>query len=323
MKKDLRLQTWQSLLKQNIPSFWAPFMVDAALNTCSGETDINIIVNSTAFLEQCAKSSKKYELFSKFNWNGENVCAGMVGNNHFFKTFLTKGSASVEFTLNKKFNEESDEECASILFEQIQKDIPNYKPGRLEESGKYTQWGFEAYLTNYSVNRTITIMKKLEFTREIVSFDEEVGEDGTMLECLEARLPEECTTAAFTPTLFDLNTLECMVEESVEAELDDEKAASLYLLHASGEFTMDEISAALNMPKTTVFVNLQKICKNVLSSVKSTVSKSMNLNDVEAREEVLGYLWGKDGERHCACPSSQSDGKLEMQDAMKDLGLID
>lgn len=282
-----------------IPKVWAPCMIDAALNHCCDAKNLDEIVRSKQFLDECKSKLSETRWLSEFTWSPEALVSGCHGRIPLLQAFVEKSMRSIA----KKLGWSNDcptmlEEFASIVMEQIQSDAYAYLPGKVADDGTLRLWGYEAFLANFSVNRSINEIVRVTDSHGSISLDAEV--DGrTIMDSLENIMPDAVACTQHAPAPVGSAEFRTVLEEAADEVFSSTKQstaddAMLYLLYLAGDITLSDLREPLRKPTNTLCVRLQNMVDRVFDTTKELVAAKIDLSPEDARIEVLGYAWGHD-----------------------------
>jgi hypothetical protein len=297
---------WQRFYTSDAVFRWPPFLIDLAMEF-GRDCDPADLLKDPDFIarakEACMGRAIK-RMPSGFNWETlADFCSSEHANgfDHFVNVEtleqLNRITAGANFDrTGRGFSEEDMKDYRQIIVEALAVFIHKFDPNAGRDGGSS---GFEAFLHIYPLNRAAKVLKRLVYTRHLLSLDQAApgrgdGDGSTMREVLESSCPDRMTTAPpSSPTgEVDPSNLFEIINVAETKVLSESQAAPLYLLSMTGAKSVSEAASFLGIPLQTAYRWLNDVCDRVVEEVQRLVAHSMGMDIDATKREILGYFFG-------------------------------
>ncbi len=254
-------------------------MVDAAISYPKEIGNISLILNDPAFVCSCALSSSQVKKYDDFSWNLSNII-DYSQNGWFFYNFLKRAAWRVVSLSNfGHIKPDEFEDVCSIVLENVADAVGKFHP--VSKASPDRTWGFEAYLQNYSVKKSIRSVLKLltggdgRSPTSFVSIEGEgFGGEAKNLELLEAKYPDLFSVVGDGDKLFSYSERECknMVFLSIKQALANHPGAQAYYYHVVSGETIRQTCERLQISKSTCHRLVHDACVAVWDKFQTNLT---------------------------------------------------
>ncbi len=254
-------------------------MIDAAVSYPDKIHSVSRVLNEPSFVCACSLSASQLKKYDDFDWNSGNIVE-YSQKGQFFYNFL-KRAAWRAVSLSNFTNIKADlfDDVCSIVLENIADAVGKFQP--VSKNKPECTWGFEAYLQNYSIKKSIKPVLKLltggdgRTPTSFVSIDGEgIGGEIKNLDSLEARYPDLFSVVADKEKLFSYSEKECknMVFLSVRQALFNHPGAQAYYHHVIRGETIRQTCERLCISKSSCHRLVHDACVAVWGKFQDNLS---------------------------------------------------
>jgi hypothetical protein len=277
---DTRAYNWDFLRESGLVLLWEPFMIDAGISYPAKIRSISRILRDPSFLSGCSLAGVKTGRYDDFEWKGEAV-EEQSSNGWFFYNFLERTAWRVISLGNFCHAKPSDlDDVCSILLEKIADGVGSFRP--VSSTSPLKSWGFEAYLQNHAVKKSIKPALKLltggdgRNKTSFVSIDgKELGWECGNLASLESQYPELFSDTTFDQRLYSFSEKDCrnIVFRSVREALVGHPGAQAYYHHVVKGETIRQTCDELGLTKSSCHRLVQDACGAVWGKFQEHLSR--------------------------------------------------